>query len=521
MVAVHGYTRSAGGADKIRILKTPNIKHSPQKQDKMKVADSIHKRTKNILLTTTIVSAAGSLAAKPPEQGRPNVVVIYMDDMGYSDISCYGRKKWHTPNIDKLASEGVRFTDAYSASPVSSPSRAALLTGRYPARMGIQSVFYPESYTGIPRNELLISELLQASGYRTGIVGKWHLGHRERFLPLQNGFDEYFGIPYSNDMAGQVYLRGNEVEEYHIDQSQMTKKYTREAIDFITRHKDSPFFLYLAHNMMHVPIFCSDEFKGKSGAGLYGDTVLEIDWSVGEVVKTLEEQGILENTLIIFSSDNGPWLQEGPMGGEAFPLREGKTTDYEGGLRIPAIAYWKGQLKPQVQKAIISTLDWFPTISNLCKAAIPDTIRLDGYDLTDLLLKDGKRGSDTYAYFRNNGELTGLRVGSWKIMLPQKEIKGNFWRASTAAHDTLLFSLKEDPSEKTSYFRTYPQKAQEMAAALDAYKQQFGAIPPALVTSGNHQQQTAQAQRKQAIEEATKRGVKSKENQVDGFIEAK
>ncbi|MFC4677151.1 sulfatase-like hydrolase/transferase, partial [Dysgonomonas termitidis] len=203
-------------------------------------------KVRNILMTTSLLSLAGGHVNA---QERPNIVIIYLDDMGYSDISCYGQKKWSTPHIDRLAQEGVRFTDAYSASPVSSPSRAALLTGRYPARMGIQGVFYPDSYTGIPQEELLLSELLKPAGYATGIVGKWHLGSRDKFLPLQNGFDEYFGIPYSNDMGAQVYLRGNEVEDFHVDQSQMTKKYTAEAKDFISRHKDKPFFLYLAHNM--------------------------------------------------------------------------------------------------------------------------------------------------------------------------------------------------------------------------------------------------------------------------------
>lgn len=475
----------------------------------------------NNLLVSSLVASIGGIATQAYAQQTPNIVIIYMDDMGYSDISCYGQKRWTTPNIDKLAEQGVRFTDAYSASPVSSPSRAGLLTGRYPARMGIRGVFFPHSYTGIPQNELLLSELLKSSGYSTGIVGKWHLGSRERYLPLQNGFDEYFGIPYSNDMLAQVYLRGNEVEEFHIDQSQMTKKYTQEASDFIVRHKDKPFFLYLAHNMTHVPIFCSDEFKGKSGHGIYGDTVLEVDWSVGQIVKTLKEQGILENTLIIFSSDNGPWLQEGPLGGEALPLREGKTTSYEGGVRVPAIAYWKGKITPRTESDIICTMDWFPTIANLCNAQIPDSVRLDGYDLSGLLLHKEKRASNTYAYFRNNKDVTGLRVGDWKTSLPQDEIKGNFWRTTTAAHDTLLFNLKKDPSETTNLYKKYPQKAKELSEALAEYKAKFGEIPPGLVMGGNQQTEELSQQRTQTIEQARKAGIQSKQTQVDGFIETK
>lgn len=469
-------------------------------------------------MTSALLSCSGYGACA---QKNPNVVFIYMDDMGYSDIGCYGQKKWQTPNIDRLSQEGIRFTDAYSASPVSSPSRAGLLTGRYPVRMGIQGVFYPDSYTGIPQDELLLSEVLKSTGYATGIIGKWHLGSREEFLPLQNGFDEYFGIPYSNDMPAQVYLRGNKVEEFHIDQSQMTQKYTAEAKDFISRHKDNPFFLYLAHNMMHVPIFCSDEFKGKSQAGIYGDAVMEIDWSVGEIVNELRKHGLLENTLIIFSSDNGPWLQEGPLGGEAVPLREGKTTHYEGGVRVPAIACWKGKIMPNTYKDVVSTLDWFPTIAKICNARIPDSIRLDGYDLSDVLMKNGKRANNRYAYFNNNRDVTGLRVGDWKIILPQEAIKGNFWRASTAAHDTLLFNLKADPSETTNLFKKNPGKAREMTAALNHYKLTFGSIPPALVMTGNQQQKELQEQRRNAILEAEDRGIKSKSTQIDGFIEPK
>jgi arylsulfatase len=453
---------------------------------------------------------------------QPNIVIIYNDDMGYADISCYGQQKWQTPNIDKLADEGIRFTDLYSASPVSSPSRAALLTGRYPVRMGIQHVFFPESYSGIPQQELLLSELLRPAGYATAIVGKWHLGHRDRYLPLQNGFDEYFGIPYSNDMQGQVFLRGNDVEEYNIDQTRITRCYTEEAVTFIAKQSaDRPFFLYLAHNMMHVPVFRSKEFEGKSGQGVYGDAVLEIDWSVGQVVKALEEKGILENTLIIFSSDNGPWLQEGPLGGEAVPLREGKGTSYEGGVRVPAIAYWKGKIEPAIRNDVVSTLDWFPTIAHITGAGVPDSVRLDGYDLTDLLLKKGNRASDRYAYFRNNKDITGLRAGDWKITLPEEQINGNFWRASTAAHDTLLFNLREDVGEKVNLYKKETGKAKELVEALDKYKAEFGDIPPALVQYNNHQLRELAGMRTGAVKEAEQRGVKSKAAQIDGFIEAK
>ncbi|MDR2118819.1 MAG: sulfatase-like hydrolase/transferase, partial [Tannerellaceae bacterium] len=245
------------------------------------------------------------------------------------------------------------------------------------------------------------------------------------------------------------------------------------------------------------------------------------DWSIGQIVRALEESGALENTLIIFSSDNGPWLQEGPLGGEAFPLREGKGTTYEGGLRVPAIAYWKGKIQPAVRSDVASTLDWYPTIARLAGISIPDSIKLDGYDLSELLLNGGARASDRYAYFNNNKDVSGIRVGDWKLSLPQKKIEGNFWRTSTAAHDTLLFNLRSDVGEKENLYRKHPQKARELVEALAQYKAGFGETPPVLVMYGNHQQRELQEQRQNAILEAKSKGVKSKSTQIDGFIEAK
>lgn len=465
----------------------------------------------------------GSLIASPlmAESLKPNIVFIYADDLGYSDLSCYGQTKWKTVNIDNLAKEGVQFTDFYSASPISSPSRAGLLTGRYPARMGIQGVFFPESYTGMPQSEVTIAEMLHEQGYKTSIVGKWHLGHRERFLPLQQGFDEYFGIPYSNDMAAQVYMRGNEVEQFHIDQSQMIQTYTKEATSFIKRNSNRPFFLYMAHNMMHVPIFASDKFKGKSGAGIYGDALLELDWSVGEIVRTLKELNLEENTIIIFSSDNGPWLQEGPLGGSALPLREGKSTDYDGGVRVPCIAYWKGHFVKGKNSSVACMLDWFPTIANLCGGKLPANVKLDGFDISKVLLGTGQRANQDYAYFRNNRDVTAYRSGDWKIELPIPAIKGNFWRASTVARDTVLINLREDIGETTNLYYKYPQKAKEMLDKLNKFANNFGEVPEALVQNNNHQLKYLSDERKRVIKEAEKRGMTPKKNTVQTFVIAK
>jgi len=262
-------------------------------------------KTTHFLLTLILL---GSMAGCTGEQSkkatsrsdddRPNVIIIYCDDLGYGDLGCFGAEDIATPNIDHMAEAGIRFTEFYSASPVCSPSRAALLTGRMPQRMGINGVFFPESYTGMPLKEITIASLLKEEGYATGIVGKWHLGHLKKFLPLQRGFDEYFGIPYSNDMESVVYLRGNEVVDFHVDQSLTTKTYTEEAVAFIKNHKEEPFFLYLAHNMPHVPIYASEDFLGTSERGLYGDVVQEIDWSVGQVITTLQNLQLLDNRFI-------------------------------------------------------------------------------------------------------------------------------------------------------------------------------------------------------------------------------
>lgn len=455
----------------------------------------------------------------PATGGKPNFIFILMDDMGYADLSCYGETRWQTPNIDSLASQGIRFTDCYAASPISSPSRAGLLTGRYPARMGIKEVFYPDSYTGLSPDEVTMAELLKPQGYATACIGKWHLGSRERFLPLQQGFDEYFGIPYSNDMGAQVYLRGNEVEEFHIDIDHVTRRYTEEAIDFIRRKAGQPFFLYLAHSMMHVPIYVSGDFAGKSGAGIYGDAAMEVDWSVGRIMETLEELGLDENTMVVFTSDNGPWLQEGPLGGRALPLREGKTTDFEGGVRVPCIVWWKGRIQPAVNAEVASLLDWFPTVAALAGADLPD-VKLDGCDLTPVLDGKGRRASQDYAYFRNNHDISGYRSGDWKLMLPAPAIRGNFWRTSTAAHDTLLFNLREDVGERVNLYRKEPGKAREMVRKLKDYAENFGEIPPALVVTGNDASRYLRRQRQQARQEAEAAGMKPRAEETEGFREA-
>jgi arylsulfatase A len=267
----------------------------------------------------------------------PNIIVILADDLGYGDIGSFGAEGIQTPHIDKLAADGLKLTQFYAAAPVCTPSRAGLLTGRLAARMGIKHVFMYDAPDGMPQSEITIPEQLKQAGYHTGMVGKWHLGHVERYMPLNQGFDEFYGVPYSNDMANFFFYENWEMIPEPIDQRYLTRRYTEKAVDYIERHADQPFFLYLAHSMPHVPIYVSPEFEGSSELGLYGDVVQELDWSTGQVVEKLKELGLLENTLVIFTSDNGPWLVMGDEGGSAGPLRDGKGSAFEGGQRVPTV----------------------------------------------------------------------------------------------------------------------------------------------------------------------------------------
>ena len=419
---------------------------------------------------------------------KPNIVYIFADDLGYGDLSCYVAKDINTPNIDQIAKQGIKFTEFYSASSVCSPSRAALLTGRYPQRMGINTVFFPESFTGIPDTEITIPEILKEKGYATGIVGKWHLGHHSKYLPLQHGFDEYFGIPYSNDMESVVYMRGNEVESYKVKQQYITKTYTKEAQKFITKNKDNSFFLYIAHSMPHVPLYASEEFIGTSKRGLYGDVVQELDWSVGQILKSLREHGILENTLIVFSSDNGPWLAMKEDGGSAGDLREGKTFTFDGGMKVPTVAMWKNRI-PQgiINTEVASQMDWFPTIANITGSSIPKGLVIDGLDISKVLTDKGNR-KNSDLLFLDGKQLQGYRSGQWKVKLPYKGFRGNKWKQFVKAHDTLLFNLNTDPGEKNNLFEKYPEKAKEILKEMIEKYQDMGKLPPSLITKAQADQ---------------------------------
>jgi len=419
---------------------------------------------------------------------QPNIIFIFADDLGYGDIGAYGSQAINTPNIDRMAAEGAKFDQFYAASPVCTPSRAGLLTGRYPIRQGIHGVFTPESFQGMDPEEVTIAEMLKTVGYATGLVGKWHLGHHEKFMPWNQGFDEFFGVPYSNDMAGLYYFRDKEITFDEIDQRYLTKTYTEKALEFIDKHREQPFFLYLAHNMPHVPIYASPEFEGKSAGGLYGDVVEELDWSVGEVLKRLDERGLSENTLVVFSSDNGPWLLMGAQGGSAGGLREGKQYTFEGGMRVPAVAYWPGRITAGIQPEGLATMmDWLPTFATLSGAAVPSDRPIDGRDISSVLTGQGEREDQEFFYYMS-GELRAYRSGNWKLKLPfegDMEALALLQSGFVSGHELLLFNLKEDPEEKSNLAGREGDRVKTMLKAVEVFKASLGELPVAKESGRN------------------------------------
>ena len=410
----------------------------------------------------------------------PNVIIIFMDDMGYGDLECYGGFPYHTPHINKLAVQGMRFTNFYAAQAVCSASRAALLTGCYPNRVGIHGALFPWSTIALNPGEETMAELLKAKGYHTGMVGKWHLGQKEPHFPLQQGFDEWLGLPYSNDMWPVNYdgkpvtdtanrksrypplplMDGNkkirEIKTFD-DQAELTGLYTQRAKQFIKQNKSHPFFLYFAHSMPHVPIAASPAFKGKSGAGLFGDVIEEVDWSVGEIMRTLDEQGLTKNTLVVFTSDNGPWLTFGNHAGNTAGLREGKGTAWEGGQRVPCIMRWPAVVPAgTICNNIASTIDLLPTIADICKAKQP-ALKIDGVNILPLLRHTvGANPRNEFVYYYDANNLKGVRVGQWKLVFPsisqtyKKTVMGKDGWPGKYASDSVqlaLYDLRTDPGE--------------------------------------------------------------------------
>ena len=461
-----------------------------------------------ILISLTRVQAKEAKNKPSVHPKLPNIVLILVDDLGYGDLNSYGATRYSTPNLDGLAAGGMRFTNFYVSQAVCSASRAALMTGCYSNRVGIGGALSPNSKIGLNPTEETIAEVLKKKNYKCGIFGKWHLGYQKKFLPLQQGFDEYLGLPYSNDMwkynldgsvvspeqnknkAGFPPLPlidgDNMVLEIKTmeDQATLTTRYTERAVAFIDKHKNEPFFLYLPHSMPHIPIAVSGKHKGKSDQGLYGDVVMEIDWSVGQIKETLRKNGIAENTIIIFTSDNGPWLNFGNHAGSAGGLREGKGTSWEGGQRVPCIMKWPGHIpEGQVCNKIASTIDILPTLANITGAPIPK-LKIDGVNILPLL--EGNQHAnprEVFLYFYNANCLEAVRKNQWKLIFPHKSqtyegyAPGNdgvAGKTGTVQVGPALYDLRRDPGERYDVKDLYPDVVAELNKIADDARTDLG-----------------------------------------------
>lgn len=435
-------------------------------------------------------------APLPETAQKPNIVIVFCDDLGYGDLGTFGHPTIRTPNLDKMAEEGQKWTNFYVGASVCTPSRAALITGRLPIRNGMcgnRRVLFPNSIGGLQESEITIAEALKTQGYSTACVGKWHLGHLPEYLPTNHGFDSYFGIPYSNDMDwakpdnvrdwkqamkepeyeywNVPLMRNEEIIERPAVQTTITKRYTEESVKFIKENKDKPFFLYLAHNLPHVPLFTSEAFQDTSLRGLYGDVIEEIDWSVGQVLETLRSEGLAENTMVVFTSDNGPWLVYDQHGGSAGLLREGKGSTWEGGMREPTIFWWPGTIQPGVIADMGATMDLFPTACKLAGADFPSDRIMDGVDLSPSLFKEGEGLRESMFYYRRN-ELYAVRQGMYKAhFITELAYSGNDNREY---HDQpLLFHLGHDPSEKYNIAEDHPEVIAEIIQEVERHQSEL------------------------------------------------
>ncbi|MEQ8210429.1 MAG: sulfatase [Lacipirellulaceae bacterium] len=449
-------------------------------------------------LAVILVTLFGIAPMMAQANQLPSFIVIFCDDLGYGDLSCFGHPTIHTPHLDRMAVEGQRWTNFYVGASVCTPSRAALLTGRLPIRNGMMSgkrrVLFPNSMGGLPDSEVTIAELLKQAGYATAAIGKWHLGHHAQFLPTRHGFESYWGIPYSNDMdhrRGKVnyreearkdadfvppfesfdvpILENERIIERPANQHTITRRYTQKAIEFIENHREEPFFLYLAHNLPHIPLYAGEEFLKTSKRGLYGDVVEEIDDGVGRILNTLEELELADNTLVVFTSDNGPWLSMHLHGGSAGLLKQGKGTTYEGGMRVPTILWSPGMLEPKVETQIGSTLDLLPTFCAMARVDLSNDRKLDGYDLSGVLKGETEESPRKEMFYWRSAELWAVRWGPWKAHFTTQGCYGIGEKREQ--HDPpLVFHLGHDPSEKVNVAAHHPEIVRKLKALAEAHR---------------------------------------------------
>jgi arylsulfatase len=460
--------------------------------------------------TTAVVVSASAQKQASFKPTSPNIIIILIDDMGYGDIGRTGANQYDTPNLDRLAAQGMQFTWFYCPQAVSSASRAGLLTGCYPNRIGISGALMPWSEVGLNPEETTIAKMLKTKGYYSAIIGKWHLGHHEKFLPLQHGFDEYFGLPYSNDMWPVDYdgvpIRLKNTNDFKMkypplplfegnrkvgeiltlsDQDKLTTLYTERAVKFIEQNKHRPFFLYLAHSMVHVPLGVSDKFRGKSKQGMFGDVMMEVDWAVGEIMKALERNRLDKNTIIIFTSDNGPWLNFGNHAGSTGGLREGKGTSWEGGQRVPCIMRWPGVIPAgTICNKLASSIDILPTLAAITGAPLPQK-KIDGVNILPLMLGDKEANPRReFLYYYQENALEAVQIDYWKLVLPHtsRTYRGfkpgaDGWPGQTGTEkitEPQLYDLRRDQGERYNVAQWYPEKVKELLELAEKARADLG-----------------------------------------------
>lgn len=462
--------------------------------------EHIRKTRREFLAETLAVAGSAWLSsgcvtrmARTAGMEKPNFIVIFTDDQGYNDLGCFGSPLIKTPNLDRMASQGMRFTDFYASAPVCTPSRASLMTGCYAQRLSMAdmpnaqgtleppaTVLFPHSKCGLNADELTVAESLKQCGYATACIGKWHLGHLPPFLPTRHGFDYYYGIPYSNDMVPSPLMRNEEVIEEPAVQETLTERYTEEAVAFIKANQERPFFLYLPHNMPHTPLYVSPRFAGQSAGGLYGDVIECIDWGVGRILDTLKELGLDRDTLVVFTSDNGPWLVKGEDGGFASPLRAGKGTTYEGGMRVPCIMRWPGRIPAGTTcSEVATTMDMMPTLTRLAGGSLPGDRVIDGKDIAPLMfgMPDAQSPHEAFYYYFGR-QLHAVRSGDWKLKLETPFRGEDIYRAAFRRDDVrmppALYNLRTDIGEQKNLLDAHKDIVERLMTYVEKARAELG-----------------------------------------------